>query len=327
MIKHPPYPAPPTFRAFFRASFRNTFTAILTVLIVLWSGVPSAVAQQTGTAPTGGDIRDELQRFGNIDLFVFRDRAAFLARMDETLGLANIKDPDKTFAKLPRSPFTVTGQQNGQQIATCQIFVPENVTPQSGNEIFAELMRGWFGKRLSYGTDPAMTYRWLIYHEIRHCQPDHFGGDDIESHRDERDADLFALDQIATSQNRDGLIADIIAFRMITSALFADRSHMTGLSVRYALDPASDGKSITTDQEVAAFLATRRMIGAHAKAIAANVTPTNLELVRAITELRSAAEAGTLTPVIAHAPEILIGLDDAIAHFAPTLHARVATKR
>ena len=68
------------------------------------------------------------------------------------------------------------------------------------------------------------------------------------------------------------------------------------------------------DQEVAAFLATRRMIGAHAKAIAANVTPTNLELVRAITELRTAAEAGTLTPVIAHAPEILIGLDDAIAH-------------
>ncbi|RCK38880.1 hypothetical protein TH19_03515 [Thalassospira profundimaris] len=288
---------------------------------------PDARAQHAAPSQGSNDIQAELGQFGDIALYVFDGRADFLARIDETLGLGNIKDPETTFAKLPRSPFTITGRQYGKALATCQIFVPANLTPLLDQEIFAQLMRGWFGQQLSYATSVDMTYRWLIYHEVRHCQPDHFGGTDTENHMDERDADLFAFDKLSTKANRNALATDILAFRMITSALFADRAHMTGLSIKRGLAPQSDQEAINTEQEIAAFLATRRLVTAHAKAIAAKATPTNLELIRAITELRERSVAGTIktdNPLIS---EILIDLDDAVAHFAPKLHASVATRR
>lgn len=284
-------------------------------------------ARLTVSDRTTDSIATELLQFGDIDLFVFANRAAFLARMDETLGLGNIRDPDATFASLPRSPFTVTGRKNGKPIASCQIFVPANITPESGNEIFAQLMRGWFGAHLSYETSAGLTYRWLIYHEVRHCKPDHFGDEDVKSHDDELNADLFAFDQLATPENRAALARDIIGFRIITSALFADKSHMTGLSLKYALDPEGRDQNPDKAEEIAAFVNTRQMIGNQARAIAAQATPTSLELIRAITELREKSEAGTLQSNDPRMGEILIELDDAIARFAPRLHASVATRR
>lgn len=311
-----------------RASSRSL--SLLLILLALTLASPSAsTAQQPVPVPANvaDTLAAELKSFGNIGLYVFEDRADFLAQIDRTLGLDNIKDPDTTFARLPRSPFAVTGRQYGKEIATCQIFTPANLTPKPGQEIFAQLMRGWFGQTLSYATSPDMTYRWLIYHEVRHCKPDHFGGNDSENHTDERDADLFAFARLATDANRKALATDILAFRIITSALFAGRSHMTGLSIKRGLDQRSDRAAIDTEQEIAAFLATRRLVTARAKAIAAKATPTNLELIRAITELREKSEAGAIktgSPLIA---EILSDLDDAIAHFAPKLHASVATRR
>ncbi len=300
---------------------------MLITACLAFGAAPNAQAQHSAAAQPDTDLITELRQFGDIDLYVFDGREDFLARMDKTLGLGNIKEPDKTFAQLPRSPFAVTGRQNGQQIATCQIFVPVNLTPIHGQEIFAQLMRGWFGQKLSYATSPEMTYRWLIYHEVRHCQPDHFGGTDAENHTDERDADLFAFARLAPGENHDALGTDIFAFRIITSALFAEQSHMTGLSVKRRLYQRSTAESISADQEIAAFLATRRLISTHAKAIAVNASPTNLELIRAITELREKAEAGMITPGNPLIGEILIDLDGAIAHFAPRLHASVATRR
>lgn len=294
---------------------------------IAFGAKPDAKAQHAAPSHGSNDIQTELGQFGDIVLYVFDGRADFLARIDETLGLGNIKDPEKTFAKLPRSPFTITGRQYGKALATCQIFVPANVAPESGNEVFAQLMRGWFGQKLSYATSANTTYRWMMVHEVRHCQPDHFGGTDTENHMDERDADLFAFGKLSTEANRNALATDILAFRMITSALFADRAHMTGLSVKRGLDPHPDQGAISTEQEIAAFQATRRLVTAHAKAVAAKATPTNLELIRAITELRERSVAGTIktdNPLIS---EILIDLDDAIAHFAPKLHASVATRR
>jgi hypothetical protein len=268
----------------------------------------------------------ELAQFGEIDLFVFEDRAAFLARIDETLGLENIKSPEATFAKLPRSPFTITGVQNGAHLGRCQIFVPTNITPQSGNEIFAELLRGWFGKTLSYATDPSLTYRWLIIHEARHCEPDHFGGDTIEEHGDEIAADLFAFEELATRENKAALARDIVAFRMLSSALMADASHMIGLSIRHSLNGETTPKPSAT-QEINAFGDARKRISAQAKAIATGINPSNLELVRAITELREAVETGTLSPDVPFTADILIALDEAVAHFAPRLHQSVATRK
>lgn len=289
----------------------------------------TAHAQQSAaTSPYAADLATELRQYGEIELYVFKDRADFLARIDAIFGMDNIKDPAETFAKLPRSPFAITGQKNSTAIATCHIFVPQNVTPQSGNEIFARLMRDWFGTRLSYASNSKRTYRWLIHHEARHCQPDHFGGDDAQNHRDEIAADLFAFDALATEPNRDAALRqDIIAFRMITSALIADKSHMIGLSIKHALETARSPLPLSFDQETTAFLETRQRVITRAKAIAIGATPTNRELVRAITELRTEAEKTTATSPTTNVSRILIALDDAVAHFAPALHQSVANIR
>lgn len=300
---------------------------LLALLALLVLGGNNSHAQQSDISGTTGSLATELQGYGDIDLFVFDGRADFLARIDETLGLANIKNPDKTFAKLPRSPFTVTGRQNGAALATCHIFVPANITPETGNEIFAKLLRGWFGKSLSYASSSDLTYRWLIHHEARHCKPDHFGGDDIENHSDEVEADLFAFDALVTNDNRDALRRDIIAFRMITSALIADKSHMIGLTIKSALENRDTPISLSADQEIAAFLQARQIIGKRAKAIATGVNPSDRDLVRAITELREAVERGELVNAGADISTIFVALDDAIAHFAPRLHGSVATRK
>lgn len=300
---------------------------LLALLVLLVLGGTSSHAQQSDISGTTSNLATELLGYGDIDLFVFDGRADFLARIDETLGLANIKNPDKTFAKLPRSPFTVTGRQNGAALATCHIFVPANITPETGNEIFAQLLRGWFGSSLNYASSSDLTYRWLIHHEARHCKPDHFGGDDIQNHRDEIDADLFAFDALAGDDNQNALRTDIIAFRMITSALIADKSHMIGLSIKRALKNRDSAISISADQEIKAFLTARQMIGKRAKAIATGANPTDRDLVRAITELRETSERGELPNASAELKDILITLDDAIAHFAPRLHGSVATRK
>lgn len=303
----------------------------LTLLIALLAlsvlGGTSSDAQQSDFSGTTSSLATELRDYGDIDLFVFDGRADFLARIDETLGLANIKNPDKTFAKLPRSPFTVTGRQNGAALATCHIFVPANITPETSNEIFAQLLRGWFGRSLNYASSADLTYRWLLHHEARHCKPDHFGGDDTQNHSDEVEADLFAFDALASDDNREALRADIIAFRMITSTLIADKSHMIGLSIKRALENRAAPMSMAADQEIAAFLNARQMIGKRAKAIATGANPTDRDLVRAVTELREASERGEFSNASAELKDILISLDDAIAHFAPRLHGSVATRK
>ncbi len=300
---------------------------ISTAVTVLVSFGISAYAQTpTSPAPVIAKIQSDLSTYGDIDLYVFKDRQAFLDIMDRTIGLKNIANPDTTFAKLPRSPFTITGRQNGKQIPSCQIFVPANIAPNSGNEIFAQLMRGWFGPDLTYGSSAELTFSWLLRHEARHCMPDHYG--DVESHGDEVDADIFAFkalsETIANTELRNGLRADIIAFRMITSAIFADNSHMIGLSVKYGLKNTAKSENLTADEEISAFRAARKLIFERAKARAAGINPTNLELIGTVSALRDETKTGALNPGSSRVSEILIDLDDAIAHLAPRLHASVA---
>ncbi|ONH89363.1 hypothetical protein TH47_01605 [Thalassospira sp. MCCC 1A02803] len=283
-------------------------------------------AQTEHTAPIA-DLAAELRQFGDIELSIFDGRDDFLRQIDAALGLGAIKDPDQTFARLPRSPFTVTGRKGDTALPTCRIFIPAKVIPDSSIEIFAELMRNWFGTRLHYASTAELTFRWLIFHEVRHCQPDHFGGDALKDHRDEHEADLFAFQELANTQNRSQLATDIIAFRIITSALIAEPSHMTGLSLKRALAGTEQIAPPPAKMEMAAFRTVREMIGQRAKSIATAVTPTNRELIRAITELRNEVDhttARTGDPMIA---EILIALDNAIAHFSPGLHQSVATIR
>ena len=138
---------------------------------------------------------------------------------------------------------------------------------------------------------------------------------------------LEVMEQLATLQNRDQLATDIVSFRMITSALMAEPSHMTGLSLKHALGTPDQVIRFSAKQEMAAFQAVRQRINQRANAIATAITPTNRELIRAITELRSEADQETgpaNDPLFA---EILISLDDAIAHFAPALHQSVANVR
>jgi len=269
-------------------------------------------------------LEAELHQFGDIELITFEGREDFLSKIDTALGLGNIKDPDQTFARLPRSPFTVTGRQNGQALTTCRIFVPAGLTPENNTEIFAELMRNWFGTNLNYASNTDLTYRWLIFHEARHCQPDHFGGDALKDHRDEHEADLFAFNKLANAQNRDQLAIDITAFRMITSALIARPSHMTGLSLKRTIE---ERPPLDASVEMAAFQTVRAMINRRAKSIATAINPTNRELIRAVTELRKEAGQETSRSSDPLTVEILIALDDAIAHFAPALHQSVANVR
>lgn len=294
-------------------SARNSLQRICLIAILVLVGGADSRAQTE-------QLATELRQFGDIELVVFEGREDFLSKIDATLGLGNIKNPDQTFAKLPRSPFTVTGRKGDTALATCRIFVPARITPESNTEIFAELMRKWFGAQLSYASTSDLTFRWLIFHEVRHCQPDHFGGDVLKDHQDEHQADLFAFEQLANAQNRDHLAKDIIAFRMITAALIAEPSHMTGLSLKHAVEERAP---LDAKVEIGAFKAVRMMISQRAKSIATAVNPTNRELIRAITELRSETDQ-TTDPLIT---EILIALDDAIAHFAPALHQSVATVR
>mgnify|MGYP003631741057 FL=1 len=287
-----------------------------------------AQAQTDGTPePAITKIKNDLKSYGDIDLYVFKDRAAFLAIMDDTLGLENIASPEKAFAKLPRSPFTITGRKSGKQIPSCQIFVPANIAPQSGNEIFAQLMRGWFGQSLTYQSSAEQTFEWLIHHEARHCMPEHYGDGDAKSHADEVDADIFAFNALSkTIKSPNGLAADIIAFRMITAALFADASHMTGLSVKYGLTAMDPQEMLTANQEIVAFRSARKLVFARARTLATRVNPTNRELTRAVTELREEIDQGGLPPPSPLVSEILMDLDDAIAHLAPKLHQSVATR-
>ncbi|WP_430474239.1 hypothetical protein ACQ0MK_20755 [Thalassospira lucentensis] len=308
-------------------NLRMPFLSVLIAVMLCITAGQDLHAQQSESARITDQLASEISQLGEVDLFVFADRAAFLSRMDQTLGLENIQSPEKTFAKLPRSPFTVTGRQNGAQIPTCQIFVPANITPERGQEIFAQLMHGWFGPKLRYQSTADLTYRWLIYHEVRHCKPDHYGGDDAQNHRDEIEADLFAFNELATPENKSQLASDIIAFRMITATLFADRSHMTGLSIKYALETPQSRPTLSAKQEVAAFLGARQLVTKQAKAIAVGVNPTNLELIRAITELREAAENGKLGSNAPLIIEIMMSLDNAVAQFAPKLHGAVTTRQ
>ena len=287
---------------------RNSLQGICLIGILVLTSTTISHAQTE-------QLEAELRQFGDIELIAFEGRGDFLRKIDTALGPGNIKDPDQTFARLPRSPFTVTGRQNGQALTTCRIFVPAGLTPENNTEIFAELMRNWFGTNLNYASNR------LIFHEARHCQPDHFGGDVLKDHRDEHEADLFAFNKLANTQNRDQLAIDITAFRMITSALIARPSHMTGLSLKRALEARTP---LDASVEMAAFQTVRAMINRRAKSIATAINPTNRELIRAITELRKEAgqEPGRSSDPLT--VEILIALDDAIAHLAPALHHSVA---
>ncbi|KJE35731.1 hypothetical protein UF64_06255 [Thalassospira sp. HJ] len=287
-------------------SARNSLKQICLIAILVLTGGAASHAQTE-------QLATELRQFGDIELIVFEGREDFLSKINAALGLGNIKNPDQTFAKLPRSPFTLTGRKGNAALATCRIFVPAKLTPESKTEVFAELMRNWFGSNLTYASTADLPFRWLIFHEVRHCQPDHFGGDVLKDHQDEHQADLFAFEELASAQNRDQLATDIIAFRMITATLMAEPSHMTGLSLKRALEERAP---IDAKVEIAAFNTVRAMISQRAKSIATAVNPTNRELIRAITELRRDTDQAT-NPLIA---EILIALDDAIAHFAPELH-------
>lgn len=304
---------------------RNSLQRICLIAILVLAG--GATGGATGHAQTE-QLATELRQFGDIELMVFDGREDFLGKIDAAFGFGNIKNPDQTFAKLPRSPFTVTGRKGEAPLATCRIFVPAHITPESQTEIFANLMRNWFGTKLNYASNSDLTFRWLILHEVRHCQPDHFGGDDLKNHRDEHEADLFAFETVANAQNRNPLATDIIAFRMITSALIAEPSHMTGLSLKRALVADADpSMPLDAKAEITAFKAVRGMVSQRAKSIATGVHPTNRELIRAMTELRHETDPdadSTTDPLIA---EILIALDGAIAHFAPDLHQSVATIR
>jgi len=298
----------------------------LIAALVLTCAVASH-AQVNEPRTTTSDLAGELRQFGDIELLVFDGREDFLRQIDEALGLGNINTPEETFAKLPRSPFTVTGREGDAALATCRIFVPANIIPERNGEIFAELMRNWFGTRLSYASSSDLTFRWLIFHEVRHCQPDHFGGDALKDHQDELEADLSAFEYLAKVQNRNALAADIVAFRMISSALFAEHSHMMGLSLRHTLATPDQVVTFSAKDEIAAFQTVREQIGKRAQLIATAVTPTNRELIRAITELRHEVDPGTDATRNNLVRDILIALDDAIAHFAPELHQSVANIR
>jgi hypothetical protein len=305
----------------------RTYLHQIGLIAALVSALAGTSYAQTDHTAQITDLAAELRQFGDIELSVFDGRDDFLKQMDAALGPGAIKDPDQTFARLPRSPFTVTGRKGDAPLATCRIFIPAKVTPDSQTEIFAELMRNWFGTRLNYASTAELTFRWLIFHEVRHCRPDHFGGDVLKDHRDEHEADLFAFDELATPQNRDQLSTDVIAFRIITSALIAEPSHMTGLSLKRALADTNQIAPPAAEIEMAAFRTVRALISQRAKSIATAVTPTNRELIRAITELRNEVDRTTSDTSDPMITEILIALDNAIAHFSPGLHQSVATIR
>lgn len=263
---------------------------------------------------TLADVERDLNRYEKVALHSFTDRDSFLAVIDQTLGLDNIKGADLLFAKLPRSPFTVSGRRGNNHVVPCQIFIPAKIAPGSGTEIFAELMRGWFGNQLHYTSSANVTYGWLMRHEVRHCDPSHFGDGGSKERDNEIEADLFALNVITDPVVRQNLAQDALAFRMITATLFASSSHMTGLSLKRALHETQSGSDPAAADEIAAFQAARQKVFDHAKAIATSARPTNHDIIRAVIEL-----AGTQhgNPLVA---EILVDLDQAIAHFAPKLH-------
>ncbi|WP_417815443.1 hypothetical protein [Thalassospira alkalitolerans] len=257
-----------------------------------------------------------LNQFEKVKLHSFADRDAFLAIIDRTLGLKNIKGSDTLFAKLPRSPFTITGRRGNNQAVPCQIFIPAKITPGSGTEIFADLMRGWFGNRLSYASSAEVTFGWLMRHEVRHCDPTHFGDKGDKERDDEIEADLFALNAVTDPQMHDQLAQDALAFRMITASLFASKSHMTGLSLKRALAGATPAAYPPAKDEIAAFLTVRKQVFDHAKAISVAARPSNQDVIRAVIELSQTSQDNPL------ATEILGDLDQAIAHFAPKLHSK-----
>ncbi len=313
------------------ALYRATITWMFLVTMLAFAGVGDGRAQSVHTsadAPASTTkLAEELRQFGDIELIVFKNRAEFLDLVEQRFGSKHTGIPDK----LPRSPFTVTGRDGDAHLGTCRVFVPSNITPDTGDEVFARLMHNWFGTRLSYATSAALTYRWLIFHEARHCQPDHFGGDVLKDHRDEVEADLFAHEQLASTSasasatDQNALARDIIAFRIITSALIAGRSHMIGLSVQQKLQTPGTPPTFTAQQEINAFLAARKLVIGRAKTIATAVNPTNRELVRAIIELNSEVDPATTDPQAVLVRMVITALDDAIAHFAPALHQSVAT--
>lgn len=265
---------------------------------------------------TLADIERDLNRYEKVALHSFADRDSFLSIIDQTLGLDNIKGADLLFAKLPQSPFTVSGRRGNNQAVPCQIFIPAKIAPGSGTEIFADLMRGWFGNQLHYSSSADLTYGWLMRHEVRHCDPSHFGDGGNKERDNEIEADLFALNVITDPVVRKKLAQDALAFRMITATLFASSSHMTGLSLKRALHDTQSGNDPTAADEIAAFLAARQQVFDHAKAITTGPRPTNHDIIRAVIELAGTQQGNLLVA------EILVDLDQAIAHFAPELHDR-----
>lgn len=290
----------------------------LLIIYCLLSGIVGGVVlpAKAQDVRTLADIQRDLNRYEKVALHSFSDRDAFLSIIDQTLGLDNIKGADLLFAKLPRSPFTVSGRRGNNQAVPCQIFIPAKIAPGSGTEIFAELMRGWFGDQLHYASSADLTYDWLMHHEVRHCDPSHFGDGGDKERDNEIEADLFALNVITDPVIRQKLAQDALAFRMITATLFASSSHMTGLSLKRALHDRQSGNDPTAANEIAAFLAARQQVFDHAKAIATGARPTNQDIIRAVIELANKPQSNSLVE------ETLVDLDKAIAHFAPELHDR-----
>jgi hypothetical protein len=96
------------------------------------------------------------------------------------------------------------------------------------------------------------------------------------------------------------------------------------LSLKRALEARTP---LDASVEMAAFQTARAMINRRAKSIATAINPTNRELIRAIAELRKETGQETGRSSDPLTVEILIALDDAIAHFAPALHRSVANVR
>lgn len=306
------------------------------------SGVLAQTPAGNETAPiTGGalsqpidqgyrdlaDIARDLDQYRDVQLHDFSGRDDFLATIDKTLGLKNIQNADRVFAKLPRSPFAVVGRhiakgQEGRNVP-CQIFIPDALLPKPALDIFAHLMHGWFGPHLHYASSPGLSYRWLMHHELRHCDAQHFSNDAAQQRKNEIDADLFALNSLKAAKDpadHKALARDIVDFRIITAALFAAPSHMTGISLKRAIDDVPTANWPAAKDEIAAFSTARHLVFARAKSLAAGkAKPSNHDVVRAIITL-----AHTTDPDHAKSnrlvQEILVDLGNAIRDMAPRFY-------
>ncbi|MDP2697263.1 hypothetical protein [Thalassospira sp.] len=294
---------------------RNALIAA-TMIATVGTVFVSAQAQQFRTLQ---DVEDHLRAFEDVRVHGFASRDQFLAIIDKTLGLDRITDAPSLFARLPRSPFAVTGRTGGNDAIPCQIFIPDALSPERGTDIFSALMQGWLGERLHYASSPDIAYGWLMRHEVRHCTPDHINEDPATERAHEIDADLFALNALPDTARREDLIADILAFRMITATLFASPSHMTGLALKHTLAPDGDAPLPDAADEIMAFGTARQLVFDHSRTITTAPRPSNHDVIRAMNDLADPGHPDhqAASPLVR---EILVDLDHAVAHFAPDLH-------